>query len=536
MSPRTLASESVQVTRCHVLRVSHYFDGVHERRASGRYITVREGLITQISDHIPQDARQCAHVDLSHFTVTPGLIDMHQHLLLTDRGFASDFFREVLRSAKLNRESRLAQARGHAHSLLISGFTSVRDLGNSGKYLDHELGDFLAVHQDMGPRFFYSGPGIAVNKGQFAGGASERWVKQEYSIISSSEQAQLIVAEHLKNGVHWIKVYADNDPGEGVMPPEMLAAIVQSAHAAGLKVTAHATRIDSAINAAQAGVDSIEHGFKLNERALSLMKEKNTTLVPTDFDYEECLILSQHGTGADFRDCGRYRDAMATRLLAARKAGVPIVFGSDMYVHLVSPLEERGPATLGALMAYVEEGLSMGEALRAATAQAARLLGASDLGMIQVGMKADIVAFRGDPFKTANDLKNVNFVMKDGEVIMSDTRLVYSTDPKLNQKCSKCKELLSECTCPEEVDPTKYKFIAVLRIEKQGRGGKTVTVIDRLPKNELFLKNLTTQLKKKCGSGGTYLMEGRDGVIEIQGDKREIIRTALLKEGIQSKG
>lgn len=117
-----------------------------------------------------------------------------------------------------------------------------------------------------------------------------------------------------------------------------------------------------------------------------------------------------------------------------------------------------------------------------------------------------------------------------------DTRLVYSTDPALNQKCAKCKELISECTCKPEVDPKGYKFVAVLRIEKQGRGGKTVTVIDRLPKNELFLKNLTTTLKKKCGSGGTYLMDGKDGVIEIQGDKRELVRAALSKEGIQSKG
>jgi translation initiation factor 1 len=96
--------------------------------------------------------------------------------------------------------------------------------------------------------------------------------------------------------------------------------------------------------------------------------------------------------------------------------------------------------------------------------------------------------------------------------------------------------VLSECTCPQEVDPKGYKFIAVMRIEKQGRGGKTVTVVDRLPKNELFLKNLTTLLKKKCGSGGTYLMDGKEGVIEIQGDKREIIRSVLEKEGIKSKG
>ena len=115
-------------------------------------------------------------------------------------------------------------------------------------------------------------------------------------------------------------------------------------------------------------------------------------------------------------------------------------------------------------------------------------------------------------------------------------KLVYSTDPKLNQKCPKCRELLSECTCEKQVDPTGYKFVAVLRIEKQGRGGKTVTVIDRLPKNEVFLKELTTELKKKCGSGGTYLMDGRDGVIEIQGDKKEQVRQVLAKRGIQSKG
>jgi translation initiation factor 1 len=117
-----------------------------------------------------------------------------------------------------------------------------------------------------------------------------------------------------------------------------------------------------------------------------------------------------------------------------------------------------------------------------------------------------------------------------------DTRLVYSTDPALNQKCPKCKEVLSECTCIPEADPKAYKFVAILRIEKQGRGGKTVTVIDQLPKNKIFLQELTTLLKKKCGAGGTFLMEGKEGVIEIQGDKREVIRGALLKEGIKSKG
>lgn len=118
-----------------------------------------------------------------------------------------------------------------------------------------------------------------------------------------------------------------------------------------------------------------------------------------------------------------------------------------------------------------------------------------------------------------------------------ESRLVYSTDPELNKKCLKCKEVVSECICRVDEPILKgARFAAVLRIEKSGRAGKTVTVIDQLPKNELFLKGLTTMLKKKCGAGGTYRLDGKEGLIEIQGDKRELARAALEKEGIRCKG
>ncbi len=119
---------------------------------------------------------------------------------------------------------------------------------------------------------------------------------------------------------------------------------------------------------------------------------------------------------------------------------------------------------------------------------------------------------------------------------MADSKLVYSTDPKLNQDCPKCKEKISECTCSKEQDIKSYNFFAVLRIEKQGRGGKTVTVIDGLPKVNVFLKDLTKTLKNSCGSGGTFHMDGKEGKIEIQGDKRDQIRTLLAKQGIKTKG
>lgn len=120
--------------------------------------------------------------------------------------------------------------------------------------------------------------------------------------------------------------------------------------------------------------------------------------------------------------------------------------------------------------------------------------------------------------------------------LMSDSKLVYSTDPVLNVRCPKCKELKSACTCLEEPIIKSRNFVAKLRIEKQGRGGKIVTVIDGLPKINFFLKDLTKQLKNACGSGGTFSMDGKDGVIEIQGDKRERIRSLLEKREIKVKG
>ncbi len=126
--------------------------------------------------------------------------------------------------------------------------------------------------------------------------------------------------------------------------------------------------------------------------------------------------------------------------------------------------------------------------------------------------------------------------LKVGLMDAKSTRLVYSSDPKLNEKCPRCKEVLSECTCPLPDDPKTYKFVAVLRLEKAGRGGKTVTVIDQLPKNDPFLKDLTTQLKKKCGSGGTYSLTQKEGIIEIQGDQRETVRNFLKQKNISTKG
>ena len=118
---------------------------------------------------------------------------------------------------------------------------------------------------------------------------------------------------------------------------------------------------------------------------------------------------------------------------------------------------------------------------------------------------------------------------------MSGGRLVYSTNPQLNQRCARCKELLSECTCARPVEmPQTVR--AVLRLETAKRGGKKVTVIRELPAIEDYLRRLTQQLKQSCGSGGTYGIKESIGYIEIQGDHRDHLRELLSKKSIVVKG
>lgn len=116
-----------------------------------------------------------------------------------------------------------------------------------------------------------------------------------------------------------------------------------------------------------------------------------------------------------------------------------------------------------------------------------------------------------------------------------NTKLVYSTDPK-DQVCPKCKEYLSECLCAKQDAVQSRNFVAIFRLEKNARGGKVVTVIDALPKIDIYLKDLCKELKTKCGVGGTYSLSGKEGLIEIQGDKREQIKKIFDLKGIKYKG
>lgn len=116
-----------------------------------------------------------------------------------------------------------------------------------------------------------------------------------------------------------------------------------------------------------------------------------------------------------------------------------------------------------------------------------------------------------------------------------ESKLVYSSDPALNRKCPRCRELVPECTCRKDETPA-VKMTAILRIEKSGRAGKAVTVIDGLPKIESFLSELSAYLKSRLGAGGKFGYGPKGGYVEIQGEKRDQVRGLLQARGIQTKG
>ena len=120
---------------------------------------------------------------------------------------------------------------------------------------------------------------------------------------------------------------------------------------------------------------------------------------------------------------------------------------------------------------------------------------------------------------------------------MNDYKLAYSTDPEQNRRCPTCKELVVNCACDGSVTMPPFESLtAVMQLERKGRGGKSVTVILKLPPNKEFLDILTTKLKKRCGAGGTYKIEAGSALIEIQGDKREEVRKVFAAEGITVRG
>jgi imidazolonepropionase-like amidohydrolase len=404
------------------VRTGAVFDGVSETIRPNVAIIIRGDRIQAVGDLASTPVPPGSQViDLSAYTVTPGLIDCHTHL-----GARADHYEDIFEFKNSPLRQAIAAVE-NARRTLLAGFTTVRDVGST-PFLAVDLRETIKDGYINGPRVFASGPGISITggHGDLNNYAPEVQMQRfpaerDFALADGVDQVRHIVRAQLKYGVDVVKIMATggvlskgDQPGAPQYTLEELKAAAEEAHAGGRKIAAHAHGAEGIKRAISAGIDSIEHASLVDDDGIRLAREHGTYFV-MDIYNDDYLV----GRAIDFglqpehvekeKAVGRLQ---RENFRKAVQAGVKMAFGTDAGVY---PHGENAHQ-----FAYmVQFGMTPAQAIRAATSSAADLIGRNDLGTIQPGMLADMIAVKGDPLKNIRLLENVQWVMKGGTIIKS---------------------------------------------------------------------------------------------------------------------
>ena len=400
-----------------LVRTGHLLDVKTGAEPAGQTIIVTGDRITGIAPTASTPAGSGDKViDLSRYTVMPGLIDVHTHLTMANN--FDPYFELSMTPAK---EAIIGVE--NAKVTLEAGFTTVRNVG-ANDYTDVALRDEINAGHIPGPHMQASGPALGITGGHM----DQNLLPYEYhvhgqGVADGVPAVQHQVRENIKYGADLIKIGATggvlskgDDPQASQYTLEEMQAICADAHRLGRKVAAHAHGGQGIIFAVEAGVDSIEHGSYLNDEGIALMKKKGTYLVPTAY-----LIdwMQQYGNLPTIYQ-QKMKDVSAVEkqnAIKAYKAGVKIALGTDaaVYPHGLNAHE---------VDVYVNQfGMTPLEGIQTGTVNAADLMGWTDrVGTIEPGKWADVIAIDGDPLKDVRRLQHVSFVMKSGVVYKDETQ------------------------------------------------------------------------------------------------------------------
>jgi imidazolonepropionase-like amidohydrolase len=386
--------------------------------STNAYIVVTKDRILRVVDAAPSGVRV---IDLSKYTVVPGLIDSHAHVLGNPKDQSSTGGLRMSSAQKAIWGVRNLQV------WLDHGFTALRDACEGDPaYAQLALRDSIQNGLIRGPRMVSAGGCVSLTGGHGDEDvlAPDAGLIPRPNIADSVDGINSVVRRDIKFGADWIKLMATG----GVMDPisdyrvqelseEQMAKAVEIAHRAGKKVMAHAEGAEGIKAAVRAGVDSIEHGTVMDEEGARLMEQHGTWLVPTLFCFQHDMETgtSQGRDPVSFAKGVAILHEQAPAFQRALAHHIKIAYGVDDDPDVVS--KEFG--------ALVKGGMTPLDALRAATINGAELTGrAKDIGSIEAGKFADIVAVNGDPLADITVMEKVVFVMKGGEIYSSNAKLV----------------------------------------------------------------------------------------------------------------